>query len=195
MFGDMNSGYDGYSMSKNATDVYLDGERPLSKWTKQILVNTILAVDPLRQWTQAELEKATLYALREHFLYNSSWHHTSKCCNETDFYDIDDEAVLAHDIETLYSIKKPKKETEGEIVKGEIQFEEWVGSRNSGHFETFQEYALIVDDRYAYTTTKRKDLYGKHVKNVKRFDYTPQGTAETFARIKKTLPKKYQAIA
>ena len=35
----MNSGYSGYSMSNRAVDAYEDGEMPLSKWTKKMIIS------------------------------------------------------------------------------------------------------------------------------------------------------------
>lgn len=62
------SGYVGWSMSRRAAAACEDGEMPKSKWTK----------------------KDELFHT---FLYNSSWHHTSKFFNETDFYAIDEDAL------------------------------------------------------------------------------------------------------
>ena len=39
----MNSGYSGYSMSNRAVDAYEDGEMPLSKWTKKMIISLNLA--------------------------------------------------------------------------------------------------------------------------------------------------------
>ena len=64
------SGYVGWSMSRRAAAACEDGEMPKSKWTK----------------------KDELFHT---FLYNSSWHHTSKFFNETDFYAIDEDALAA----------------------------------------------------------------------------------------------------
>lgn len=35
---DMNSGYSGWSMSRNAVAAYRDGEMPKSKWTKKAIL-------------------------------------------------------------------------------------------------------------------------------------------------------------
>ena len=39
----MNSGYNGYSMSKRATEAYYNGEKPLSKWTKADIRSAVKA--------------------------------------------------------------------------------------------------------------------------------------------------------
>lgn len=39
MINNMNSGYNGYSMSNRAVAAYESGENPLSKWTKKDLLS------------------------------------------------------------------------------------------------------------------------------------------------------------
>ena len=41
MFGNMNSGYSGYSMSNRAREAYDDGEKPLSKWSKAEIIEAV----------------------------------------------------------------------------------------------------------------------------------------------------------
>lgn len=38
---DMNSGYDGYSMSKRAVEAYEQGEKPYSKWKKSDILEIL----------------------------------------------------------------------------------------------------------------------------------------------------------
>ena len=38
---DMNSGYDGYSMSKRAVEAYGNGEKPYSKWKKSDILERL----------------------------------------------------------------------------------------------------------------------------------------------------------
>ena len=38
---DMNSGYDGYSMSKRAVEAYVNGEKPYSKWKKSDILERL----------------------------------------------------------------------------------------------------------------------------------------------------------
>lgn len=92
---DVNSGYIGYSMSRRAAEAYEDGEVPKSKWTKKAMVAAIqsycdefdmlFALDLLKGMRKDEVF--------ERFFYKSSWHHTSKFFNETDFYKLDEDAV------------------------------------------------------------------------------------------------------
>lgn len=41
----MNSGYSGYSMSNRAVEAYEDGEMPLSKWSKQLIIDEVVEYD------------------------------------------------------------------------------------------------------------------------------------------------------
>ena len=88
---DANSGYVGWSMSRRAAEAYEDGEMPKSKWTKGAMVAAIrdccdefdLAYDP-------KVESMRKDELFHRFFEVTSWHHTSKFFNETDFYGIDE---------------------------------------------------------------------------------------------------------
>ncbi len=115
---DMNSGYDGYSMSKRATSAYLDGEMPISKWNKKAILEAI------SELTDAEyFGKLTVSELKSLFLNCSSWHHTSKYANATDFYSIDEEAVLTFteaDAYRVISDRKPRKRQEKSVIEAEI---------------------------------------------------------------------------
>lgn len=71
------AGYKGYSMSNNAVSAYEDGEKPLSKWTKTEIIESlpILNAD-----VKSGLKKMTAEQIKREFLYRSSWHHTSRPC-------------------------------------------------------------------------------------------------------------------
>lgn len=40
------AGYHNYSMSNNAVAAYENNEKPLSKWTKQEIINQVLKINP-----------------------------------------------------------------------------------------------------------------------------------------------------
>ena len=95
----VNSGYVGYSMSKRAVEAYEQGEKPKSKWTKAAMLQEIAAycddfdmeMDS-KAW--AYLSKLTKAELFDRFFYKTSWHHTSKYFNATDFYGLDEEELV-----------------------------------------------------------------------------------------------------
>lgn len=92
---DVNSGYIGYSMSRRAAEAYEDGEMPKSKWTKKAMVAAIQSYcDEFDMLFDPDLLKGMHKdEVFERFFHESSWHHTSKFFNETDFYKLDEDAV------------------------------------------------------------------------------------------------------
>ena len=91
----MNSGYVGWSMSVRASEAYRGGEMPKSKWTKRAILGAIY--DELRGLLEEDriaylmrgFSRMTKDSLFSKFFYPSSWHHTSKFANPTDFYSLD----------------------------------------------------------------------------------------------------------
>lgn len=91
----VNSGYIGHSMSRRAAEAYELGEMPKSKWTKKAMVT---AIQSYCDEFDMSFDPDVLKGMRkddmfERFFYKSSWHHTSKFFNETDFYKLDEDAV------------------------------------------------------------------------------------------------------
>lgn len=92
---DVNSGYIGHSMSRRAAEAYEDGEMPKSKWTKKAMVAAIQSYcDEFDMLFDPDVLKGMRKdEVFERFFHKSSWHHTSKFFNETDFYKLDEDAV------------------------------------------------------------------------------------------------------
>lgn len=88
-------GYVGSSMSVRAAQAYEDGEMPKSKWTKRAMVAAIrdAAYDEGLVVDLAALAKMKKEDVFSSFFYNSSWHHTSKFANPTDFFSVDEDAL------------------------------------------------------------------------------------------------------
>ena len=87
MTNNMNSGYHGYSMSKRAYNAYADGEMPKSKWTKKAMLAAINEfADDNDLIVPSGLSKMKKDEIFNAYFANSSWHHTSMLCNETDFF-------------------------------------------------------------------------------------------------------------
>lgn len=91
------AGYCGWSMSNNAVDAYDNGEMPISKWSKKAIIKRIEEAiddgDIELQCSFDELKKLPLEFLKSDCLRYSSWHHTSKFYNETDFYSLDIDSI------------------------------------------------------------------------------------------------------
>lgn len=86
-----NSGYVGYSMSVRAKEAYENDEKPKSQWNKDDIVDAVLSLN--ENIDEKLLKKLPLDYLRMEFLKRTSWHHTGKFFNRTDFYSIDEDAI------------------------------------------------------------------------------------------------------
>ena len=107
-------GYIGQSMSRRATQAYEQGEKPKSKWTKTLMVSAIAnwlhedseCMPSENETIISEISKDfTKSELFDRFFTWSSWHHTGKYANATDFYQLDEEAVNQHVNERFPRIK------------------------------------------------------------------------------------------
>lgn len=148
----MNSGYHGFSMSNRAIDAYENGEMPLSKWTKEQILNAIdnykkESDDPTVHLFYSvfyELAKVKASVLKAHLLLKSSWHHTSKFCNCTDFYSIDFDLIDNLNIKT---VKEWQKETITKDEAAEQRYEciylEWSGTRKPPKANEVQAKGII----------------------------------------------------
>lgn len=123
--GDNYGRYKGWSMSNNAVAAYEDGEMPISKWSKKVIIERIEeAIDAKEielQCSLEELKKLPLKVLRDNCLTYTSWHHTSKFFNQTNFYSLDIsyiEQLTDEDVKGLLSAHKKGKDggTTSEIV-------------------------------------------------------------------------------
>ena len=88
------SGYVGCSMSERAAYAYENGEKPKSKWTKKAMLEEIEAYcrlfDMPYEGQFSKMKKDEIF--REFFRW-TSWHHTGKYANVTDFYGLDEEKL------------------------------------------------------------------------------------------------------
>lgn len=122
-----NRGYSGWSMSVRAVQAYENSEMPKSKWTKTAMLNVIyewlgdngIQITSKQAVNLSSLPKAVLF---DTLFTPSSWHHTSKRFNKTDFYSLDADALR-------------------ELVNAHAVFEpDWVlfvrGNRGLLHFTT-----------------------------------------------------------
>ena len=136
------NGYDGMRMSINAENAYEGGEKPLSKWTKELILDAINKIENKNysgyfdNWTKDQLFK---------LLYRSSWHHTSGAYNKTDFYTIDEDEVDKYfSTKTKPNVvtqKQPKAEIEPEFCHGKYrQVEYHPYSLHNKYIETWVDF-------------------------------------------------------
>ena len=143
----MNSGYSGYSMSNRATEAYSQGEMPLSRWTKEELLD--LCEDKAHA-----LSRLTASELRRELLVSAGWHHTSSRCNVTDFYSFDSDALETMTDERIASIiadRKPKapRQPKAEVkqLRARVSFQVWSGTRKHPTCKTVTEIVTWMSDK------------------------------------------------
>ena len=135
------SGYYNYSMSNNAVEAYENGEKPWSKWTKGDILRAV------SRWVRDGgelgcdfklLSKTKAETLRRGLLSCTSWHHTSKFFNTTDFFSLEptrlveltDEKVRDwQDCDKAEAKSEKNVKKEPQRRKGTIHFLEWGGTR------------------------------------------------------------------
>lgn len=88
-------GYIGASMSANARAAYEAGEMPRSKWTKAAFLGALRGYcDEMDLLYDPAVESETRAALFDRFIAYSSWHHTGAYARETEFFALDEAAVV-----------------------------------------------------------------------------------------------------
>lgn len=183
------AGYHGYSMSNNAVAAYDNGEMPLSKWTKSAILNELVEQEANPDII-ALAKKMTVAQLKDVFLYKSSWHHTSKMYNRTDFYSVNPDVPMDV-IENALNTAKPTNEVKPSYDMAEVSWGEWEGSRNHPKLVNYEGYAIIKEP-WAYIIDKygsvsKKKTSGKHFSIDRYLTDVPQGQEETFNKIKSYL--------
>lgn len=88
-------GYIGASMSANARAAYEAGEMLRSKWTKTAILGALRGYcDEMDLLYDPAVESETKAALFDRFIASSSWHHTGAYARETEFFALDEAAVV-----------------------------------------------------------------------------------------------------
>ena len=88
-------GYSGASMSVNARAAYEAGEMFRSKWTKTAILGALRGYcDEMDLLYDPAVESETKAALFDRFIASSSWHHTGAYARETEFFALDEAAVV-----------------------------------------------------------------------------------------------------
>lgn len=163
------AGYAGYSMSNNAVDAYMNGEKPWSKWTKKELIERVEA-EGIKPLCGMEAIKGTpVEVLRRLLLVHSSSHHTSKFYNLTKFYSFDADGFQELTKQTLdETIERVTntKEEKGEIWK--VSFVEWSGTRKHPKATEVTEIGEIKMGWFYRKNGKKKSIYTKNFKLLER---------------------------
>lgn len=185
------AGYSGYSMSNNAVAAYEDGEMPLSKWTKSAILSELAELD-YSQEIQDVAKKLTVAQLKDIFLFKSSWHHTSKMYNRTDFYSVNPDVsmdMINNYIETHTNQPKQAKQDPG-VEYCYVSYGEWEGSKRRPKLVEYENYAIIKGP-WAYVwddgLVKKKKPSGSHFYVEKTYDEIPDDAKDIFEKIAKYM--------
>lgn len=153
-------GYDGYSMSNNAVSAYKDGEKPLSRWTKRDILNSIEESHAELKCTMSMLHKVPVNVLKEACLTYSSWHHTSSYFNRTEFYSLDMdkvESLTDEDLNKLITDYKTKGKTNDRTEEQwKCSFLEWSGSRKHPKATEIVEIGSVKDGWFYRSNGSKK---------------------------------------
>lgn len=147
------SGYFGFIMSNNAVNAYNNGEKPLSKWTKQAILTELNENN-----IKGNFEKLTLSELKNGLEY-AGWHHTSSKYNKTDFFRVDYDYFEKLDVNEVIQKrvqKMPKIKEKPKYVVASVEYESWVKNRFGKYIgkETIVETVKFMDNEKIVKTSK-----------------------------------------
>lgn len=168
------AGYHNYSMSNNAVQAYNTGEKPLSKWTKTAIVEALEEQEAPAEFIQA-VKRQPLAALKQALLYQSSWHHTSKKYNRTNFYSVK-EVDSDNATEFLQLIQEKASETkDGAKEKANeqpqrvlVSYVVWEGTRRHPKAREVQAKGTILGNWFTGDDGTRKKVDGNYFKIIGR---------------------------
>ncbi len=162
------NGYDGYSMSNNARAAYDNDEKPFSRWTKEDLLEQVDYVleDTTPQFDRKKLEKLPVAVLRDILLSMSSWHHTGKYYNVTDFYEVSPSYVEELTDEKMdsalqYYREKKKEAAEIKSYRGSISYLVWSGTRAHPKAKEERLDDVLIEEHGCFYVVKNED--GKEI--------------------------------
>lgn len=188
---------DDYSMSVNASEAYERGEMPLSRWSKERILQGIRRQVVIGLHLEARpLEALKIYALEE-----TCEHHTSKVYNSTTFYQVRPEIADVYDLDCDMSdelsrlmrafdelaVKRLRdKIMEGVRTKARVAWDEW--DQRGKRFVHFESWA-VISGPWAYCEHgKRKKVDGSHFEVLATYHRAPRGAGDVFRRLTALVP-------
>lgn len=124
-------GYSGASMSVNARAAYEAGEMPRSKWTKAAILGALRGYcDEMDLLYDPAVESETKAALFDRFIAYSSWRHTGAYARETEFFALDEAAVVG-----AFRELGPEEAAERDRIRAQAAARLPDGSEPSGYAE------------------------------------------------------------
>lgn len=184
-------GYIGQKMSERAMEAYENGEMPLSKWTKSVILENI---ETEKKGESEKLKKYSAETLRDYFLILSSWHHTAKYFNRTNFYEFYmPERISYEKLDELEKQnkdeKKRKKNRENEMTIALVKYGEWEGTRRHPKLAEYKELAIIKGNVAYFSDGRTKRTTGKHFEVIETYSRCPYGHADEINKIRKKLKR------
>lgn len=172
------AGYHGCSMSNNAVAAYRNGEKPLSRWTKDEILS--LVEDLPLKCSFEKVKKLPLSLLKDYFLKYSSWHHTGMHYRETDFYELDEFYILDVTDENIdqwmADYKKEKEEEKQKKAKKPIgerwrcEYLEWYGTRKHPHADTVIEEGTIIGNWFYRDCGRKKSINARGFRMIEKIE-------------------------
>ena len=176
-------GYCGYSMSWNAVSAYNEGEKPMSKWTKTAVLEAIeRAIDEQELTLICDIEKlkkTPAGVLKRICLTYSSWHHTSKYYNQTEFYSIDVDVMEALTDEEIdkaiedFKLERNKSNDKDKQVVEEVwrcSYLEWSGTRKHPKAESREAVGVIRNGWFYLSNGHKKKTTSRGFVRLERLD-------------------------
>ena len=182
-YSERGNGYDGYAMSNNARDAYERGEMPLSRWTKQKVINQIA------QDNGVSPEDVSLEFPYEHYLEKAGWHHTSSKYNKTYFYYVTDDTSGV-----IFSERAKEKIQSDKIEQVKKYLEE--NKENLKKAEAWKP-EITEDDQYYYIREldNRNGIYNKnYTTKEKVISRTEEKVQEKISYLKQRIENQEKQI-
>lgn len=164
------NGYDGFSMSNNARAAYENNEMPKSKWTKSVILEILELEAP---GLVAKAGKLPAYVLKQYLKKRTSWHHTSKHYNKTNFYsfDVDKfESASPEDFDEIIAQYKRGKDEKPASERWLVAYTEWEKLSRFGRPKPIQyrKEGTILGNIFTADDGTRKLTTGKSFRKIER---------------------------
>ena len=161
------AGYYGYSMSNNAYEAHMNGEKPWSQWTKSEIVDIISELNG--NLNKELLKKVNKEQLMKVALIRTSWHHTSIVYNMTEFYSVDVDSIEELTNEKLVEMAKVKrKKKDNELYYAYVEYGNWEGTRSHPKLVKIKCWCPIRGNVARVSSRFTKRVNGKHFEILKK---------------------------
>ena len=168
------SGYHNYSMSNNAVLAYENGEKPLSKWTKAAIIESLAEQEAPANFIEA-VKKQPAAAVKTVLLYCSSWHHTSKEYNRTNFYSVEyidaenaAEYLRLIEAKAIEAKTDVKTKAEEKPIRALVSYVVWEGTRRHPKAREVEAEGTIIGNWFTADDGTRKKVDGNYFKIIRR---------------------------